>query len=87
MSSSDQPEPRLTPGGVQEEPEAVSDKRDLRSKQTLLTVLRRAGIPEDTLEALSVSLQDPVDLRRDANLLTRHGVTLDRLVDGMGGSP
>jgi hypothetical protein len=65
----------------------MSEERDLRSKAEVLAVLRRAGIPEETLQTLNAALEDPVDLRRDGNLLALHGVTLDVLTDRMGGSP
>jgi hypothetical protein len=65
----------------------MSDERDLRSKTTVLAVLRRAGIPEETVQALSAVLADPVDLRRDGNLLGRYGIDVNRLTDRMGGSP
>jgi hypothetical protein len=65
----------------------MSAERDLRPKAEVLAVLRRAGIPEETLRTLNAALEDPVDLRRDGNLLARHGVTLDVLTDRMGGSP
>ena len=48
---------------------AVCDERDLRSKAEVLAVLRRAGTPDETLQALDAALDDPVDLRRDGNLL------------------
>ena len=59
----------------------------IRSKADVLAVLRRAGIPEETVQALDAALDDPVDLRRDGNLLASYGITLDSLVDAMGGSP
>jgi hypothetical protein len=65
----------------------MSDESDLRPKPGVLAALRRAGIPEQTVQALDAALKDPVDLRRDGNLLTHHGITLDRLIDRMGGSP
>lgn len=65
----------------------MSDDRDLRSKPEVLAVLRSAGVPEDTVQALNAALKDPVDLRRDGSLLTRYGITLDGLIDRMGGSP
>jgi hypothetical protein len=65
----------------------MSDERDLRPKAGVLAVLHRAGIPEQTVQALKAALEDPVDLRRDANLLASYGITLDRLIDRMGGSP
>jgi len=65
----------------------MNDERDLRPKPGVLVVLRHAGVPENTVQALNAALEDPVDLRRDGNLLARYGVTLDRLIDRMGGSP
>jgi hypothetical protein len=59
----------------------------VRSKADVFAVLRRAGEPEQTIDALDALLDDPVDLQRDADVLARHGITLDRLVDRMGGSP
>jgi len=63
------------------------DGRDLRTKPRLLAVLRRTGVPEDTVQALVAALDDPVDLKRDGDLLVRYGITLDRLTDLAGGSP
>jgi hypothetical protein len=65
----------------------VSEERDLRTKAEVLAVLRRSGIPEQTVRALDAALDDPVDLTRDANLFLRYGITLDSLIDRMGGSP
>ncbi len=65
----------------------MSDEHDLRPKAAVLSVLHRAGVPEQTLQALSAALKDPVDLRRDGDVLLHHGVTLDGLIDRMGGSP
>jgi hypothetical protein len=65
----------------------MSDESELRPKAEVLAVLRRAGIPEQTVQVLNVALEDPVDLVRDGNLLGRYGITRDGLVDRMGGSP
>ena len=65
----------------------MSGERHLRSKAEVLAVLRRAGVPEATVEALDAQLLDPVDVDRDANLLLRYGLTVDFLIDRMGGSP
>jgi hypothetical protein len=65
----------------------MSDGRDLRSKAEVLAVLRRAGVPEQTVQQLNAALEDPVDLRRDDALLASFGVTHDNLIDRMGGSP
>jgi hypothetical protein len=65
----------------------VGDEPILRRKADVLAVLRRAGVSEQTVEALDAELRDPVDVDRDANVFLRHGLTLDRLIDRMGGSP
>jgi hypothetical protein len=65
----------------------VGDEPVLRRKADVLAVLRRAGVLEQTAEALDAELRDPVDVDRDANVFLRHGLTLDRLIDRMGGSP
>jgi hypothetical protein len=66
---------------------AMSGERQLRSKAEVLAVLRRAGVSEATVAALDAQLRDPVDIDRDANLFLRYGLTLDVLIDRMGGSP
>jgi hypothetical protein len=53
----------------------------------VLAVLHRAGVPDQTVRAINAALDDPVDLRRDGNVLLSYGITLDRLIDRMGGSP
>ena len=56
-------------------------------KSECLAILRRAGVSEQTVEALDAELPDPVDVDRDANVFLRHGITLDYLIDRIGGSP
>jgi hypothetical protein len=65
----------------------MNDQRDLRPKAYVLAVLRRSGVPPETIEALDAVLDDPVDVDRDANLFFRYGITRERLVERMGGSP
>jgi hypothetical protein len=65
----------------------MEDARSLRTKAELLAVLRRAGTPEETIQALDAVLDDPVDLERDRSLLAHYGITRGRLTDAMGGSP
>lgn len=65
----------------------MSDERDSRTKAAVLAVLRRAGVPQETLAALDAALDDPVDLRRDPGPLARYGITAQGLVDSMGGTP
>jgi hypothetical protein len=56
-------------------------------KQEFLLVLRRAGIPEETIEVADEQLHDPIDLKRDGIFLLTHGLDRDQLVSRMGGSP
>jgi hypothetical protein len=65
----------------------VNEKRTLPPKAALLGVLRRTGFPEETIQAVERAVRDPLDARRDGNLLAQYGITRDRLVDRMGGSP
>jgi hypothetical protein len=59
----------------------------LRRKADILAVLRRAGYSEDIVTALETELPDPVDIDRDGEVLFRYGITLDAVIDRMGGSP
>ena len=65
----------------------MGDEPDVRPKTEILAVLRRAGYPEQTVAALDAELQDTIDVDRDANIFLRHEITLDRIIDRMGGSP
>jgi hypothetical protein len=65
----------------------MSGERHLRRKAEVLAILRRAGYSEETLAALETELPDPVDVDRDGNVLLRHGITLDTVIDRLGGSP
>ena len=56
-------------------------------KKDFLHVLRRAGIPEETIKAAAEQLHDPVDHERDGIFLVTHGLECDQLVSLMGGSP
>jgi hypothetical protein len=56
-------------------------------KKEFLLVLRRAGIPEETIKAADEQLHDPVDQARDGIFLVTHGLDRDQLVSRMGGSP
>jgi uncharacterized membrane protein YebE (DUF533 family) len=63
------------------------DEPHVRRKAEILAVLRRAGYSEQTVAALDAELNDPVDIDRDADVLLRHGITVDGVIDRMGGSP
>jgi hypothetical protein len=71
----------------QKEARVIGDETVLRRKAEVLRVLRRAGVPEETVRALDDALDDPVDLQRDGNLFLRYGITRDWLIGRMGGSP
>lgn len=55
-------------------------------KKEFLHVLRRAGIPQETIKEADEQLHDPVDPVRDGIFLVRHGIDRDQLVSRMGGS-
>jgi hypothetical protein len=57
-----------------------------RSRQEVVGVLRRAGYRELADEAMR-DLPDPVDLDYVLTWGAAHGVTRDRLISRMGGSP
>jgi CBS-domain-containing membrane protein len=50
-------------------------------------VLRRVGLTADDIDQILHELPDPFDVDSDGQTLQRLGLTLDRLVDLMGGSP
>ena len=54
------------------------------SRQHLASTLRRTGFPEVAEEALRV-LPDPVDGDQIAAFLVPYGITMDELVNRMGG--
>jgi hypothetical protein len=58
----------------------------LRSRDQIEDVMRRIGMSDRIPEARRV-LPEVVDLDRDGNLLLRFGLTLDRIIDEMGGGP
>ena len=56
-------------------------------KKDFLHVLRRVGVPQETIKAADEQLDDPVDHERDGIFLLTHGLDRDELVSRMGGSP
>jgi hypothetical protein len=65
----------------------MKDEGNLKSKAELFAVLRRTGVSEKTIQELDARLPDPIDAGRDADVLLRYGITLDAMIDRMGGSP
>jgi hypothetical protein len=58
-----------------------------RSHEHVSQVLRRAGYSEEFIREVLSELPDPIDLRRDEHLLGRYGLSSERLMERLGGSP
>lgn len=58
-----------------------------RSHEEFAQVLRRAGYSDEFIREVLSHLPDPIDLGRDEQTLARHGLSRERLMDSMGGSP
>jgi hypothetical protein len=59
----------------------------LRSHEHFERVLRRAGYSDEFIREVLDQLPDPVDLQRDQLILAHYGLSPDRLMDRLGGSP
>ncbi len=57
------------------------------TKDVARGVLHRAGYEAATIAEALAQLPDPIELNRDATALERYGITRDRLIDALGGSP
>lgn len=57
------------------------------SKAEAVRVLQRAGYSADLIREIHDQLGDPIDLKADAPILRRYGITREHLIDLMGGSP
>lgn len=60
-------------------------KDNLRAKDDVLALMRRLGL-HDRIGDAALRLPDPVDLVRDAAILEDLGLTLDNVVNQLGGS-
>jgi hypothetical protein len=58
-----------------------------RSHEEAARVLRRAGYSDEFIHEVLSQLPDPIDLQRDQQILARFGLSAERLMDRMGGSP
>jgi len=58
-----------------------------RSHEEAARLFRRAGYSDDVISEVLSQLPDPIDLRRDQQILARYGLNAERLMDRMGGSP
>lgn len=57
------------------------------AKAMVMDALRQAGYSQELIDEIDPLLSDPVDYRRDGNVLRRYGITFDELNDRLGGSP
>ena len=58
-----------------------------RSHEQFWRVLRRAGYTDEFIREVLSELPDPIDLKRDEHILGRYGLSGERLMDRLGGSP
>jgi hypothetical protein len=58
----------------------------LRSREQVEDIMRRVGMADRIPEAREI-LPEEVDLDRDAGLLLKLGLSIDRIVNDMGGGP
>jgi hypothetical protein len=65
----------------------MTDPHALRSHEEAKRVLHRAGYSDEFIREVLSELPDPIDLDRDLPILVRHGLSPERLMDRMGGSP
>ena len=59
----------------------------IMARAELRKVLRRAGYSATDAQFVLGGRPDPVDFTRDGERLFKLGVSLDRLIDAVGGSP
>jgi len=60
---------------------------ELYDRSHVESVLTRAGVPQERRNAILDEMHFPLDLAALQGHLARHGITHDRLIDDMGGSP
>jgi hypothetical protein len=58
-----------------------------QSHEEAARVLRHAGYSEDFISEVLSQLPDPIDVQRDQPILDRYGLSPERLMEQMGGSP
>ena len=59
----------------------------LRSHEHFTRVLRRAGYSDQFINDVLSQLADPINLRRDQQILAHYRLSSERLMDRLGGSP
>jgi hypothetical protein len=58
-----------------------------RSHEEAARLFRHAGYSDEFISEVLSQLPDPIDLQRDQQILARYGLSPERLMDRMGGSP
>jgi hypothetical protein len=58
-----------------------------RSHAEAARILRHAGYSEEFINEVLSQLPDPIELERDQPILDRYGLSPERLMEQMGGSP
>ena len=58
-----------------------------RSHEEAARLFRRVGYSDELISEVLSQLPDPIDLQRDQQILARYGISSERLMDRMGGSP
>jgi len=58
-----------------------------RSHAEAARILRHAGYSDEFISEVLSQLPDPIDLQRDQQILARYGLSAERLMNRMGGSP
>jgi hypothetical protein len=56
------------------------------TKAQVIAIMRRLGM-EDKIDRANRELPDVIDLERDSNKLRQLGLSLDTIVNELGGSP
>jgi hypothetical protein len=59
----------------------------LRSHEHFTRVLHRAGYSDQFIDDVLSQLADPINLRRDQQILAQYRLSSERLMDRLGGSP
>ena len=74
-----------TPEEPSSEPKDL--RSDRRSKQEFLKILRRAGYPNETLDAVEHQFGDYIDYAHDADALERLSISVGMLDERFDSSP
>jgi hypothetical protein len=58
-----------------------------RSHKEAARILRHTGYSDEFINEVLSQLPDPIELERDQPILDRYGLSPERLMEQMGGSP